>query len=132
MVLSRTIPVKRPYKLPFESNKWGVIRLFDTMNPSSLIDFGNSSTLNMTNNFTIFMRLKLLTIGTHVSNQHRLIERFIFPTNGYYLRTRNNGNFAFTGYPGGNVDSVSKLIPNKLTTIAVTYINGINGTNIYI
>ena len=96
---------------------------------------GNDTSLDVADNLTIELWVKPNLFISHVSGQHRLINRMGWPDCGYYLFALNGGQVRFYGLNIGaesSITSNSSLKVGAWNHIAVTYQNGADGTKIYL
>jgi len=115
--LSRTIPVTRPYKLPFESNKWGGAS-FDGV--GGYINVTKNASINNLTVITIISTFKPESMGG--GNLGRFSDKgqktlFVIPLNKFQF------NHIFSVTPGNWATSNNDMQIGKTQNVAVTYDN---------
>lgn len=107
--LSRTIPVTRPYKLPFESNKWGGA-YFD----------GLTSNIFIPKQFVLSNLSIMLMVNSVLQND----DKFFFSTGNYSYNPTSKGWHMSQRAPSlGNSFLVRNTFPNSATVVDdLTYI----------
>lgn len=136
--IGRSIPVTRPYKLPFESNKWGYLRPFlNDILPATTIN--DNIALRLNGDFSIYAMFKQNNFINGFPGY--VIKGNPATANGYLIYIAA-GNFLHFKRNGAEFTSTKKFLDAVINTVTITYnsgttliswyINGIfsNSTNI--